>query len=127
MPSTSTGQSLTWTWTWNASRTRENIRWWQMRNSEVYCFSNRLLKFFNSLIKGSGDGQHRRFANLAFELLQIFLGNGFVHFVGHHEARLVQQRRIVKLQFVQELPVVVPRQAAVDARHVEQEHQNFAA
>ena len=61
------------------------------------------------VIKRGGDGQHRRLANLAFELLQIFLGDGLVHFVGDDEARLFQQRGIVKFQFLEQLLVIVPR------------------
>ena len=90
-------------------------------------FANRLAKFLHALVKRGGNRQHLHFFDFRFELLQIFLGDGFVHFVGDDEARFFEQRGIVKFQFAQQLLVIVPRLAVVRAGHVEQQHEDFAA
>src|SRR6185295_9435030 len=90
-------------------------------------FTDEFLELVHALAESSRDGQHRRLANLALELLQIFLRRWFVNLVRDDVAWFLQQRRIVKFQFSQELFVVVPRRAIVRARHVEQEHEQLAA
>ena len=66
------------------------------------------------------------FADFLFELFQILLGHRLIHFVCHHEARFVEQFRIVEFQFLEQFLVIIPRRAVVRAGHVHQHREHFA-
>ena len=52
-----------------------------------------VFEFLDALVKRGGNRQQRNLFDLLFELLQVFLGDGFVHFVGDDQARFFEQRR----------------------------------
>jgi len=90
-------------------------------------FANGLFEFVDANIEGGGDGKHRGFANSSFEFLQVFLGGGFVHFVGDDESGSIQERGVVEFQFAEKVVMVIPGSAAVRGRHVDEQHEDFAA
>ena len=91
-----------------------------------YRFPNRLLELLGALVEGGSDRHDWGLADAALELLQVLLRRRLVHLVGDDQTRPLQQRRVVELQFAQEILVIVPRGAAVRAGHVEQQHQHLA-
>ena len=72
-------------------------------------------------------GSSETFLIFFLNCFKFFSAAGLVHFVRHDQARSFEQRRVVKLQFLEQLLVIVPRRAVVRAGHVEQQHQDFAA
>jgi len=62
----------------------------------------------------------------SLELLQIRFGRRLVHLVGRDEPGSFQQGWVIQAELSQEILQVVPRRAAVRARHVEEQHENLA-
>ena len=96
--------SVEWERKWGRSRHKpvakgqhEPSQTTQVKSSArfFYRFPYGLFEFVDALVKSSCHRQYWRFADAAFELLEVVLGHRLVHFVCNHEARSFQKRRIV--------------------------------
>src|SRR5213083_660266 len=69
----------------------------------LHRFTNDFSELLNPFIESGGDGQHGRFADFAFEFLQVFFSSRLVYLVRNDHARLVQQPRIVETEFLEQV------------------------
>src|SRR5215831_1620838 len=96
------------------------------RSRFLHCLPDSLPELIDPLIECRSDRQDRDLTHAAFELFQIFLCYWFVHLVGHDQAWLLEESRIIQLQFVEQISVIVPWGPAIRAGHVQQENQHLA-
>ena len=90
-------------------------------------FADNLFEFIDAFVEGGGHGKNRNLADAALKFLEALFGDGFVHFIGNHQARFFEEGGIVEFEFLQKIFVVVPGSAVIGASHVEEQDKDFAA
>ena len=81
----------------------------------------------DTLVEGGGDGQDLGAGNAPFEFAKVRFGVGFVHFVGDHQARTVDESGVIVPEFLKQAVIVIPGQSTVHGGHVEQDNKRLAA